>query len=342
MYIPDELPKTLLKEIITAYSELHNHLLEQENVFPNEVYIEQGKDISFYMNYLQQTIFNDDEISHDSTEYLWQIRQCFRIINTALSSEHLSINVLKETFIKYQKDLESLLKPFLDHINDGSIEADIVCTGHAGWFDYEGYITFLSPKSSVVIYGGLGGKISNTLSKDIENNSYNEDNVVIQHIETKEETSSHGFIREYNQKSSDLLPNYGIQGKKDLKFRLIEMKTGRILKESASRKVYFLGDLLKEYPNRRIHFASCLSQYHDKRKNRIGPYANCKWKKKVDVSTQSEEDNQHNHDLIESQQAANDLLFFQHYNRFGLLSTLSAVCQNEQHSSHDDHYQIKA
>lgn len=327
----NEIATLLLKKIFIAYPELEECVDKEDNLFPEEVFIAQGANILHYTVCLQRIIFNNHLVDEDSTKLAWQLRQCYRIVNAALSSEHPSLVLLQDTLKTSQVSIELLLRPFLDNIDNGMIDADIICCGHAGWYDEEGYITFSSPKSSIVLYNGFGSKISNDLSTDIENNQYNENDVIIKNLETKEETDAKGFIREFSKDTLEPFPNYGIQGNSNLKFRLIEDKTGRILKEDSSRKVFFLDNILKEFPNRRFHFASCLSQYHKKRHNRIGPYAKFKWKKKKGAHHGKKEDENISYDFNDIT-AANDLLFFQSSHAPSLFPPADKTAPSDQNS----------
>ncbi|CEK09985.1 DUF6863 domain-containing protein [Legionella hackeliae] len=218
----------------------------------------------------------------------WQLLETYRLLNTA----HCSVLVkdsTKEKLSKFRTILEEIepLKGLLAAIDKGIVVSPLVCSGHGSWELEDKFIDMSKFDSTVVLISGLGGTLSNELARDVENDLYKVENVVV--VKKDEETvpvksinpSPTFFSRHTTVKK---LPDLClVDGEKSFpKPRVIEPLTARVLFDLSilkSNKNYFsLSTVLEKLngKNRTIGWSACTVGFNEKG-NRVGDFVGYKW-----------------------------------------------------------------
>lgn len=257
--------------------------------FPRNILIGQDQSMGKYIGYMAKLLIDVTDVADDQVQALveWQVRETYRILNTAISSVDASvlpfIEMLK--FAKATFAMTAEIKTLIASIEKNP-KPDIVCIGH-GYAEVEkGYVKNFA-NAEVKMYAGNGGKISAKLSIDIENDNYRNALVKIRNENTnKLKENLADFPKTYNTQSREVIPNYFLFGRINQKTdvyepaRIVQYGTGETLKTVGIYEVETLEKIIAEFPNARIHWGACCGLFAKvPQRATVGPYVNMTWRR---------------------------------------------------------------
>lgn len=240
-------------------------IYQAENPFyPQDLTVVQDEPQHYYFDCCDRLIFqNVLPQQKEFALYLhWQLRQVYRIVNAAIASMDHSLEQRKQALICFRSEIEKVpeFAAWLKDIEQGVVETNLLCSGH-GHCDIDDSFVKYFYQSEVVVYTPLGASLDNALAGVIEAEKFNPQSVYIQDLKRNKafRPTAYPFPQQFNQSTLTKLPNFTLSSDKNLKARIIETKTGRILLE-IDDKIY-LQELLQKFPGRKLLWVACASIY---------------------------------------------------------------------------------
>ncbi|KTD31303.1 putative adhesin [Legionella maceachernii] len=256
--------------------------------------LEQDQTADYYMHKVEELLMVAPhpilayECSH------WQIREMYRLVNTAIASYSSSLDPFRETLTVFKSELEkdTYLADFLQQMSKRE-NVELVCSGHGTSYSWHKPIDLsqYGSQTEVVVYSGLGGLLSQSLGVDIENQQFNPDKVIVRNLREKKEEEGYSPMFFYSATGSyRTVPDFTLVDCHKLPHpRVIEPETGTVvfdMSQVSKKKNYFsLSTVIQRFPNRKIHWAACTGVTLPDGKN-TGPCVDLAWKKKEDETLQ--------------------------------------------------------
>lgn len=186
------------------------------------------------------------------------------------------------------------LRTLLWSIDQGITPAPVVCSGHGVWYTSDGLVDLTKYDSTVMMVSGMGASLSHELAKDIENNQFKPEEVVIVKKEKDTEPVPHinPSPRFFNQHTPETkIPDFCLVDDKESKPkpRVIEPYTMRVLydlqMENTNKSYFFLSTVLQRFQGSRrvIAWAGCTG-VRDDEGNKSGEFLGYRWSNKEEVS----------------------------------------------------------
>ncbi|KTC81655.1 putative adhesin [Legionella brunensis] len=266
-----------------------------QDVDPNShIRLEQDESVEYYAWKIAGVFIKSPRRFNYDISLNWQIRETYRILNTALASSNVSEKV-KQDLLALKTKLEETpyLKTLLFYIDQGITPTQLVISGHGVWYDSDGVVDLKKYDSTVMLISGMGASLSNELAKDIENNQFNPEEVVVVKKDNDTEPVSHinAYPRFFNRLTPVTeVPDFCLVDDKESlpKPRVIEPYTMRVfydLKIHNTKRNYFrLSNVLERFNGTSRLFAwSGCTGVRDDDENKSGEFFGYRWSNKEEV-----------------------------------------------------------
>ncbi|ARG98048.1 DUF6863 domain-containing protein [Legionella micdadei] len=217
----------------------------------------------------------------------WQIKETYRLVNTALASCSPSLDPFREQLFALKNKLEKddYLAEFLKQISMSN-DSDLVCSGHGVYYSWHNIIDLANygTHTEVLFYSGLGGSLSQSLGTDIENEQFDPEKVVVRDERAKEEVDYPSMFFFSSTGRQHVIPDFTLEDCHKLPHpRVIEPETGRVVYDMnqvpRERSSFSLSTVIQKFPNRKIHWAACTAVVLPDGKKE-GPCADLIWSKR--------------------------------------------------------------